>query len=204
VLGAQAEAARAAVRMDRLPADEGNEEPAILWMINDAWAKGRAGSLQCGLRAIPPAITGVVIHAVDHPEVRPETIAALVAAHARTIPSLHDGPAIASSPTGPDGSIAATSAASPPGCRQAPPEPMDGWVVLPVHGGRHGHPVLLARAVWPEVLALAPDDSLRTVVHRDAQRLREVEVDDPGIHRNRNNREPGDIAPATHPERGDR
>jgi CTP:molybdopterin cytidylyltransferase MocA len=180
VLGAGATAARAAVRMDRLPTDRESGAPSVLWVVNDAWAKGRVGSLQCGLRAIPPEITGVVIHAVDHPEVRPETVAALVAAHAGTSPTIPAG-------TTPDHR-----------------EPMDGRVVLPVHRGRHGHPVLLARAVWPEVLALASDDSLRIVVHRDATRLRDVEVDDPGIHRNRNERESGDIAPAAQPQKGDR
>jgi CTP:molybdopterin cytidylyltransferase MocA len=163
VLGASAAAARAGVRLDRLPTDQGTGAPAVLWVVNDGWVAGRAGSLQCGLRAIPPETTGIVVHAVDHPEVRRETVAALVAAH-------HAG----------------------------------GSVFLPVHRGRRGHPVLLARAVWPEVFALAPDDSLRTVVNRDPARLRDVEVDDPGVLRNRNEPEAGDAAPALHPQQGDR
>ena len=185
VLGADAAVARAGVHMDRLQAERRIAASAIVWVINKAWADGRAGSLQCGLRAVPPETTGVVVHAVDHPDVRPETVAALVAAHAGSSPGL---PADSAIPV------------SPP---RVPREAMGGSVFLPVHRGHRGHPVLLARTVWPEVLALAPDDSLRTVVHRDPARLRDVEVNDPGIHRNRNEREPGEMAPVAQPHRGE-
>ena len=59
-------------------------------------------------------------------------------------------------------------------------------IIVPVCAGRRGHPVVIGRAVWPEILALAPDEPLRTVVRRDPARVVEVAVDDPGIHRNRN------------------
>jgi len=52
-------------------------------------------------------------------------------------------------------------------------------LVVPVHGGRAGHPVLLARRLFPRVLALAPDEPLRTLT-RTCRRT-EVEVDDPGV-----------------------
>ena len=52
-------------------------------------------------------------------------------------------------------------------------------VVVPVHGGRRGHPILLFRDLFPRIAALGPDESLREVV-RAAQRL-EVRVDDPGV-----------------------
>jgi CTP:molybdopterin cytidylyltransferase MocA len=192
VLGASAAAARAGVRVERLPAGQGTGATAVLWVVNEAWADGRAGSLQCGLRAVPPESMGVVVHAVDHPEVRPETVAALVAAHQAAGPTTPTGVAI------PAGHV--IPARPTPGLRDA----SDGSVFLPVHRGRRGHPVLLARAVWPEIVALAPDDSLRIVVHRDRARLRDVEVNDPGIHRNRNERESGDIAPVAHPRKGER
>jgi CTP:molybdopterin cytidylyltransferase MocA len=186
VLGASAGAARAGIRMDRLTTERGTGASAVLWVVNQAWADGRAGSLQCGLGAIPPDATGVVVHAVDHPDVRPETVAALVAAHQGVDPGSQADHALPCGPTRGTG------------------EPAHEAVFLPVYLGHRGHPVLLARSVWPEVLALAPDDSLRTVVHRDSARLRDVEVDDPGIHRNRNERESGDIAPAAQPRKGDR
>ncbi len=40
-------------------------------------------------------------------------------------------------------------------------------VVLPNHGGRNGHPVLLHRRLFPAVLALAPDAPLRDLVRRE-------------------------------------
>jgi CTP:molybdopterin cytidylyltransferase MocA len=207
VLGASAAAAHAAVRIDRLPTNTGNGAPAVLWVVNDAWANGRAGSLQCGLRAVPPEATGVVIHAVDHPDVRPETVAALVAAQAgsnSSAPTTSDIPIDSGIPT--DSGVGTDSGNLPDsaGPTHVPREPMGESVFLPVHRGRRGHPVLLARTVWREVLALGPDDSLRTVVHRDPERLRDVEVDDPGIHRNRNERDSEEITPTAQPQRGER
>jgi CTP:molybdopterin cytidylyltransferase MocA len=55
-------------------------------------------------------------------------------------------------------------------------------VCVPVYGGRRGHPVLLPRSAWPEVLALGPAESLRTYLRLRLADLRQVEVPDPGIH----------------------
>jgi nicotine blue oxidoreductase len=66
-------------------------------------------------------------------------------------------------------------------------------ILLPVHAGRRGHPILLGRATWNEILALGPDEPLRTVIRRDPGRVREVWVNDPAIHDNRNE-------PAPHPK----
>ena len=46
-------------------------------------------------------------------------------------------------------------------------------LVRPVHGGRGGHPILLSAALSPAILALGPDEPLRTVVraHRAAEVL---------------------------------
>lgn len=49
-------------------------------------------------------------------------------------------------------------------------------VVLPLHAGRHGHPVLFGRAVWPELLADPLPDGARTVIHAHAAELEEVPV----------------------------
>lgn len=54
-------------------------------------------------------------------------------------------------------------------------------IVRPVHAGRGGHPLLLAPELRGEVLALAPNASLRTVLHLDPRRRLDVEVDDPEI-----------------------
>lgn len=54
-------------------------------------------------------------------------------------------------------------------------------VVIPQYVGRHGHPVLFSRALVPELLALAPDDEARTVLHRHASETRYIDVPDAGI-----------------------
>lgn len=54
-------------------------------------------------------------------------------------------------------------------------------VVVPTYGGRHGHPTLFARSVWPELLADPLPEGARTVVHAHRGDLREVMVDDAGI-----------------------
>ena len=51
-------------------------------------------------------------------------------------------------------------------------------IVIPVHQGRKGHPVLFPRPVVEELHGCA---TLREVVRRDSERLRLVEVDDEGI-----------------------
>jgi len=54
-----------------------------------------------------------------------------------------------------------------------------GEIVIPTHGGRHGHPVLFARAAWAELLEADLPDGARTVIHAraGAGRLVEVPVD---------------------------
>jgi molybdenum cofactor cytidylyltransferase len=55
-------------------------------------------------------------------------------------------------------------------------------VCVPVHDGRRGHPVLLPRPAWAEVLELGEGESLRTFLRRHVEDLRTVDVADAGIH----------------------
>lgn len=55
-------------------------------------------------------------------------------------------------------------------------------VVLPVHEGRRGHPVIFARAVWLELMT-TPAGGARTVVHAHAADVVEVPVPDDGVTR---------------------
>jgi len=48
-------------------------------------------------------------------------------------------------------------------------------VVVPARAGRHGHPVLFARATWPELHGTLPQGA-RTIVHTHAADLVEVPV----------------------------
>jgi molybdenum cofactor cytidylyltransferase len=56
-------------------------------------------------------------------------------------------------------------------------------ILCPVQGGRRGHPVLFGRALWPELAALQGDRGAREVVRRHPSRVREIPVEDAGIHR---------------------
>jgi molybdenum cofactor cytidylyltransferase len=49
-------------------------------------------------------------------------------------------------------------------------------IALPSNGGRHGHPVLFARGVWPELLEGPLPEGARTVIRAHAADLVEVPV----------------------------
>jgi len=68
VLGAAADEIRAGAR-----------RPAQ-FVVNPRYRSGQTSSLQCGLRALPAEAGGVLFTLVDHPAVRPETLAALAGA----------------------------------------------------------------------------------------------------------------------------
>ena len=65
VLGGNAAEIRAAAR-----------RPAR-FVLNPDYESGMLGSLQCGLRAVPPEASGVLLTLVDHPAVADSTVAAL-------------------------------------------------------------------------------------------------------------------------------
>jgi molybdenum cofactor cytidylyltransferase len=54
-------------------------------------------------------------------------------------------------------------------------------IAIPQYLGRHGHPVLFARSLIAEFLALPPDSQAREVTHRHAGEIRYVDVADAGI-----------------------
>lgn len=54
-------------------------------------------------------------------------------------------------------------------------------VVRPRYNGKCGHPVLFQSSLQKEILKLEPDDSLRTIVHRDPSRRVEIDVTDSEI-----------------------
>src|SRR6266568_9539554 len=68
VLGCEAERIRRGVR-----------RPERAWFAdNAAYHLGQLSSMQCGLRVIPQTADGVLFTLVDHPNVQPSTIAALL------------------------------------------------------------------------------------------------------------------------------
>jgi len=50
-------------------------------------------------------------------------------------------------------------------------------LVVPTHGGRRGHPIVMDRSLWPEVLTLSWNDNLRTVVHVHSDEILHVPVE---------------------------
>ena len=55
-------------------------------------------------------------------------------------------------------------------------------ICAPVYRGRRGHPVLLPKAFWPDLLGLGEGDSLRTFLRARQGEIERVEVPDAGIH----------------------
>ena len=72
-----------------------------------------------------------------------------------------------------DAVAAAYGAAHPAGATGSHP-----LVVIPTYGGQDGHPVLLDRALWPEVMAVQGDQGARAVIRAHAEAVLRVPVDD--------------------------
>lgn len=53
--------------------------------------------------------------------------------------------------------------------------------IIPRHGGRRGHPVLISRELVPDFLTLHAPATARDVIERHARNIRYIDVDDPGI-----------------------
>ena len=54
-------------------------------------------------------------------------------------------------------------------------------IVIPVHNGRRGNPVLLDRSLFAEAMALVGDVGCRAIFGRHTEAIIGVDVDDPGI-----------------------
>ncbi len=54
-------------------------------------------------------------------------------------------------------------------------------IVVPLFGGRRGHPVLFGRSVFRELLEAPDAQGARAVVRRDPSRVQAVPVDDPAV-----------------------
>jgi molybdenum cofactor cytidylyltransferase len=54
-------------------------------------------------------------------------------------------------------------------------------LVIPRYKGERGHPVLIARTLFKELLQLPPGEGANTVIRKHRDETRWVEVDDPGV-----------------------
>lgn len=67
------------------------------------------------------------------------------------------------------------------------PAPGSGvWTVIPEHGGRHGHPVLLGREMIEVFLKAAPTANAREIEHQHQPHIAYIPVDDPSVAQNIN------------------
>ena len=64
-----------------------------------------------------------------------------------------------------------------------------GSIVLPLHQGTRGHPVLFCASYVPELLALSGDEGARSLLRRHVLRVAEVEIANPGVVRDVDTRE---------------
>ncbi len=54
-------------------------------------------------------------------------------------------------------------------------------ILIASYHGRRGHPVLFSSQVYGEILAAPLDQGAKVVVRKDPSRVREIQLDDPGI-----------------------
>ncbi len=173
VLGHEADAAR------RVLATAYPSHADLLVVTNPDYFTGQASSLRVGLQAAmeagasghagagpasgeptsagsaPALPRAVVFHLGDQPLVTAETIRALIDAY-----TVASGDTRAATPAG----IPAATPAEP----QAAPAHPGPLVVAPVHDGRRGNPVLIDRALFPDLLALTGDVGARSLISRYA------------------------------------
>ena len=56
-------------------------------------------------------------------------------------------------------------------------------VIIPRYQRERGHPVLISRALFTELLELTPGDGANTVIRKHRDKTHWVEVDDPGVRK---------------------
>ena len=54
-------------------------------------------------------------------------------------------------------------------------------VIIPTHKGEHGHPVVISKALFPELLALVPGEPANAVIRKYRPETQFIEVADRGI-----------------------
>ena len=144
-------------------------------VVNPGGAGGPIGSLRAGLDHLErghPARrpSAFVFTPVDNPFARAATVASLIAAWRAADGRETDGHA-------PDGHRAARSDADG---HKRDGRRARGAIVVPVHGGQRGHPVLADMAIAREFREANLPEGARSVVRRNPGRVLEVPVADAG------------------------
>uniref|UniRef100_A0A832I9P2 MobA-like NTP transferase domain-containing protein n=1 Tax=Eiseniibacteriota bacterium TaxID=2212470 RepID=A0A832I9P2_UNCEI len=129
------------------------------FVVNRAWPKGMYSSVREGLKAARAfAPDAVLVLPVDHPDVRPATVALLAGLLEAAAGSL----------------------------RSAKERRAFRYALVPRHRRRRGHPLALTPALAEAIARDARARDLSDAVRRNARLVGYVDVDDPGVVRNRN------------------
>ena len=125
--------------------------------------------------AIEAMLTGLPIELV-HNEDHSTGLSSSLKCGIKRVPPQHDGAAVVL------GDMPLLSSAllnrlidmfSPASCRE---------IILPVQGGRRGHPVLWGRRFFPDILALSGDQGAKALLSAHSDLVYELAVEDAGIH----------------------
>jgi len=177
VLGAEATAIRNGIEREfirllsqkgfgaELQQAHGHDENAfeVEFVVNRAWRRGMLSSVRVGLEAALQRRPGMVlVLPVDHPSI-----------HAATV-------------TG----IATVLGQALAACRTKAVRTRFSYAVVPRYRGRRGHPVGLSPALARAVVADREATDLSDAIRRAARLVGYLDVNDPGVVRNRNR--PGD------------
>ena len=169
VLGSQARAVRAAAEaefgalvergaLSEMVHRKGSRGLEVHFVVNAGWKKGMLSSAQVGLaEALRVGGDAVVVLPVDHPEVKPATIA-------------HLGETM-------------TEALGAFGRKERGAFP---YALVPRHKGRRGHPVVISRALATAIGRDRAARDLSDAVRRHARLVGYLDVADGGVVKNRN------------------
>jgi CTP:molybdopterin cytidylyltransferase MocA len=135
------------------------DELEVEFVTNRAWRRGMLSSAQVGLdEALRRKPDSVLVLPVDHPAVRPATVSALATVLAQALAT----------------------------CRNARERARFSYALIPRHRGRRGHPVALSPALAAAVARDRDAGDLSDAIRRSARLVGYLDVDDPGVVRNRN------------------
>jgi molybdenum cofactor cytidylyltransferase len=137
-------------------------------VVNPEWEKGQLSSIHAALRSLPANVDGMILFLIDHPAVSTTLVAELIA-------RFYAAKAATKSPI-------AGAGFTPPGVNA-------GTIVLPIHNGKRGHPVIFAAALFAELLAAPLDEGARTVVWAHSSEVVEVPTGEEGCILNLNDPE---------------
>jgi molybdenum cofactor cytidylyltransferase len=130
----------------------------VHFVVNTRWKRGMYSSVRLGLRealSLEPA--GVMVLPVDHPDVKPVTVASLAQVMLQAIVA----------------------------CR-AKERAAFSYALVPRHARHRGHPLALTPALARSIAGDDGAEDLSDAVRRHARLVGYIDVADPGVVRNRN------------------